>query len=180
MARAPAAGGVIIALLLSCGASATLADAGGGTTATKWREAVLELRLNGVAAGEGVIALRDDAGGLWLGEQDFARLRLRVPPGTPHVVQGQRYFPLAAIPGTSVTFDEAHSEVLITAPASAFQSSSVSLAGTPRPGMSRSGTGAFLNYIAYGQRGQYRGGDVARFHMADAGLTYCLGQVTIF
>ncbi len=26
----------------------------------------------------------------------------------------------------------------------------------------------------------HRGGDVARFHMADAGLTYCLEQATIF
>jgi len=122
---------------------------------------VLELRVNGVPSGQDVVALRDAAGGLWLAESDFARLRLRLPPSAPHMANGRRFFSLAAIPGVKVVFDEARSAALITAPAGAFESSAVSFTGANRPPISPSGTGAFFNYILSGQTGQYSGANAA-------------------
>src|ERR1700758_2815223 len=159
--RARCASGICAVLLMCCAAAVSADGAGGGPDAD-WREAVLELRLNGVVARPDiVVALRDSSGGLWLAESDFARLRLRVPPGPPHVADGKRYFPVNAIPGAKVAFDEVHSAVSVTAPPGAFESSSLALSGVNRPPMSRSGTGAFFNYELFGQTGQYSGADVA-------------------
>jgi outer membrane usher protein len=146
-------------LLVLCTAAAHADDFGG--PAPEWREAVLELRVNGVLAHPDVVALRDSSGGLWLQETDFTRLRLRLPQAEPHVADGKRYLPVTAIPGAHVAFDEVRSAASLTAPAAAFQSSSLALAGANRPPMSRSGTGAFLNYELFGQTGQYHGADVA-------------------
>ena len=146
-------------LLILCTAAARADDFGG--PAPDWREAVLELRVNGVLSHPDVVALRDASGGLWLEEHDFTRLRLRVPQAEPHVAGGKRYFPVAAISGARVAFDEVRSAASITAPAAAFQSSALALSGVNRPPMSRSGTGAFLNYELFGQTGQYHGADVA-------------------
>lgn len=149
-------------MLLMCCAAAARADDVGGGPAPDWREAVLELRVNGVVAHPDiVVALRDSAGGLWLAESDFARLRLRLPQVAPHVADGKRYFPVGAIPGAKVTFDEVHSAVSVNAPPAAFQSSSLALTGINRPPMSNSGTGAFFNYELFGQTGQYSGANVA-------------------
>ncbi len=153
---------VICAVLLMCCTAAASADDAGGTPDPDWREAVLELRVNGaLASPDIVVALRDSAGGLWLAESDFARLRLRVPHVPPHVAEGRRYFPVNAIAGAKVAFDEVHSAVSVSAPPGAFESSSLALSGVNRPTMSRSGTGAFLNYVLFGQTGQYSGADVA-------------------
>src|SRR5215831_8201342 len=108
----------ICAMLLWCFASAASADGADGLE-PGWRESVLELRVNGVLASGDVVALRDASGGLWLAEEDLARLRLRVPRVNPHPSQGRRYFPLSAIPGAQVAFDDAHSAASISAPATA-------------------------------------------------------------
>ncbi|HYM42979.1 MAG TPA: fimbria/pilus outer membrane usher protein [Steroidobacteraceae bacterium] len=148
------------AVLLMCTVTAVRADDAGGPDAD-WREAVLELRINGVLTHPDVIALRDASGGLWLTDSDFARLRLRLPQAAPHLADGRRYFPVAALGGVRVAFDDMHSAVSMLAPATAFQSSSLALAGTNRPPMSKSGSGAFFNYELFGQTGQYTGADVA-------------------
>ncbi|HLJ37362.1 MAG TPA: fimbria/pilus outer membrane usher protein [Steroidobacteraceae bacterium] len=153
------AAGICGLLLVLCAGAARADDSGGPPP--DWREAVLELRVNGVLTHPDVVALRDAGGALWLEESDFARLRLRVPQAEPHMDNGKRYFPVAAIPGARVAFDEVRSAASITAPAAAFRSSSLALAGANRPAMSRSGTGAFLNYELFGQTGQYHGADVA-------------------
>jgi outer membrane usher protein len=150
----------ICALLLWCCAAAAGADDAAGPD-PDWRQAVLELRINGVPSGTDVVALRDAGGALWLAEGDFARLRLKLPHSAPHLADGRRYFPVAAIAGVQVAFDEAHSAATIDAPAAAFQGSSLMLTGANRPPISPSGTGAFLNYVLYGQTGQYAGADVA-------------------
>jgi outer membrane usher protein len=150
----------ICAVLLMCSAAAVRADDAGGPP-PDWREAVLELRINGVLSHPDVIALRNAAGELWLAESDFARLRLKLPQAAAHTADGRRYFPVGALPGARVAFDEVHSAVSVTVPASAFQSSSLALAGVNRPAISPSGTGAFLNYVLFGQTGQYTGADVA-------------------
>lgn len=150
----------VCALLLMCSAATAFAEGAGGPD-PDWREAVLELRINGVLSHTDVIALRDAAGGLWLEEADFTRLRLKIPQAAAHLAHGKRYFPVGAIPGVQVAFDEVHSAATIAAPASAFQSSSLTLTGVNRPPMSVSGTGAFFNYVLFGQTGQYTGADVA-------------------
>lgn len=150
----------ICAVLLMCSAAAVRADDSGGPP-PEWREAVLELRINGVLSHPDVIALRNAAGDLWLAESDFARLRLKLPQAAPHTSDGKRYFPVSALPGARVAFDEVHSAVSISVPASAFQSSSLALAGANRPPISPSGTGAFFNYVLFGQTGQYTGANVA-------------------
>ena len=148
-------------LLMACAAAASADDAG-GVADSGWREAVLELRLNGVLARPDiVVALRDSGGGLWLAESDFARLRLKLPQVPPHVTDGKRYFPIAALPDAKVAFDEVHSAVSVDVPPAAFQSASLALTGANRPPMSRSGTGAFFNYQLFGQTGQYSGARVA-------------------
>ena len=106
----------ICGLLLALCAGAARADDSGGPP-PDWREAVLELRVNGVLTHPDVVALRDAGGALWLEESDFARLRLRVPQAEPHMDNGKRYFPVAAIPGARVAFDEVRSAASITAPA---------------------------------------------------------------
>ncbi|HEV2227582.1 MAG TPA: fimbria/pilus outer membrane usher protein [Steroidobacteraceae bacterium] len=151
----------ICAVLLWCCMAAARADDAGSGPDTDWRPTVLELRVNGVLSGQDAVALRDAGGGLWLSESDFVRLRLRLPAAPPHVADGKRYYPVAAIPGAKVAFDEARSSASISAPAAAFLSSSLALLGLSRPPMSKAGMGAFFNYELYGQTGQYSGADVA-------------------
>jgi outer membrane usher protein len=164
------ASGICAVLLWCCAAAASADDAGGPGPDSDWHPTVLELRVNGVPSGPDVVALRDAGGGLWLAESDFARLRLKLPAVPPHVADGRRYYPIAAIAGAKVVFDEARSAANINVPAAAFQSSSLSLTGANRPPMSKSGTGAFFNYELYGQTGQYAG----------AGVASGLGELGIF
>src|SRR5579863_5651909 len=148
-------------LLALCCATAARAD-DDRTMDPGWRESVLELTVNGVAAGDNFVVLRDAGGGLWLAESDFARLRLHVPRVRPRTADGRRYFPLAAISGTKVLFDDTRSAASINAPGTAFDTTNVSFIGSgSRPPLSRSGTGVFLNYILYGQTGEYTGADLA-------------------
>src|SRR5215469_9492494 len=126
------------AALLMCSSVAARAEGAGGPD-PDWREAVLELRINGVLSQQDVVALRDARGGLWLEEADFRKLRLRLPQAAPHVAGGKRYFPVNALPDTRVAFDEVHSAANITAPAVAFQSSRLALTGVNRPPMSTAG-----------------------------------------
>ena len=153
------ASGICAVLLWCCMAAASADDAAGPDN--DWRATVLELRVNGVLSGQDVVALRDAGGGLWLAESDFVRLRLRLPAASPHVADGKRYYPVSAIAGARVVFDEGRSAASVNVPAAAFQSSSLALLGLNRPPMSKAGTGAFFNYEVYGQRGAYSGADVA-------------------
>jgi len=143
-----------------------------------WRALVLELTVNGAVSGQGFIVLRDASGGMWLEESDFTRLRLHAPRVTTHLADGRRYFPLAAIAGTRIVYDDAHSAASITAPGTAFETTDVTFTGSgPRPPLSRSGTGAFLNYQLNGQSGQYSGADVAGAYTA-LGVFSPLGVLT--
>jgi outer membrane usher protein len=163
-------------LTLCCAASARADDA--APLEPNWHEAVLQLTINGTVAGDDFIVLRDANNGLWLTEEDFRRLRLQGPRVTPRIADGRRFLPLAAIAGTRVTYDDVHSAATITAPGAAFDTTPVSFTGNgPRPPLSRSGTGAFLNYALYGQTGQYNGADVASAY-AELGIFSPLGVLT--
>jgi outer membrane usher protein len=151
--------GFCAALLALCCAFAARADDASNMD-PGWHQAVLALRINGVPTDQDVVALRDPAGELWLAEADFARLRLHLPRASAHLTDGRRYFPVAAIPGAKVAFDEAHSAANLSVPPAALASTDVLFPGGPRPPLTRSGTGVFLNYTLYGQTGQYSGADV--------------------
>ncbi|MGB6605852.1 MAG: fimbria/pilus outer membrane usher protein [Steroidobacteraceae bacterium] len=172
------AAGICVALLALCFAlscPAARADDAGNLD-PGWSQSVLELRINGVRSSEDVVALRDASGGLWLAEADFTRLRLRLPHVAPHVTDGRSYLPVAGIRGAKLAFDTQHAAVNITLPADAFESSAVQFNGGPRPPLSRSGTGAFLNYQLYGQTGQYAGADAASAY-AELGIFNPLGML---
>jgi outer membrane usher protein len=167
--------GICATLLTLCCAATHADDA--GVLEPGWRESVLELTVNGALSGADFVVLRDAGGGVWLAEADFTRLRLHLPHVTPHAAEGRRYFPLAAIAGTRILFDDAHSAATITAPASAFESTSVNFSGGTRPPLSRSSTGAFLNYQLNDQRGQYTGADLASLY-TELGIFSPVGVLT--
>ena len=158
-----AARGICVAVVMLCCAAAALAD-DTGDLEPGWREAVLELTVNGALSGDNFLVLRDVGGGLWLAESDFARLRLHIPHVSPHTTGAGRYFPLAAISGVKVFYDDARAAASITASPAAFESTNVNFAGGQRPPLSRGATGAFLNYEISGQRGQYSAADVASLY----------------
>jgi outer membrane usher protein len=163
-------------LALCCGVAAWAED--GSSQDPDWRESVLELTVNGVVAGGDFIVLRDAAGGLWLAEADFQRLRLHAPHLSARISHGRRYFPLAAVAGARVVLDDVRSAASITAGAAEFESTNVSFTGSgPRPPLSRSGTGVFLNYQLYGQTGRYTGADVASAY-AELGIFSPAGVIT--
>ena len=163
-------------LMLCCAAHARADDA--AALESDWHEAVLQLTVNGTLAGDDFIALRDAGDGLWLTEEDFRRLRLSPPHVAPRSVDGRRFLPLTAIAGTRVTYDDAHSAASINAPGNAFGRTDVSFTGNgPRPALSRSATGAFLNYQLFGQTGQYSGAKAAGAY-AELGIFSPLGVLT--
>ncbi|HEX8782452.1 MAG TPA: fimbria/pilus outer membrane usher protein, partial [Steroidobacteraceae bacterium] len=178
MQRAPGtAGAICLALLTLCWAARVWAD-DAAPLEPNWHEAVLQLAINGTVVGDDFIVLRDAGDGLWITEEDFRRLRLTAPRVAPRIADGRRFLPLAAIAGTRVSYDDSHSAASISAPGAAFDRTNVTFSGNgPRPPLSRSGTGAFLNYELYGQTGQYSGADVASAY-AELGFFSPLGVLT--
>ena len=115
-------------------------------------EAVLEVVINSQRTGETLVVLRDDADGLWLDERDLARLRLSVPHGEPYGHQQHRYYPLSAIAGATVVFEESAGRALISVPGSALESTHLSATARSGPVITPASLGAFLNYQLSDQR----------------------------
>jgi len=141
-------GALLVALCLILGMRAAVAAAAAGNL----HEAVLEVALRPHSAGEMMIVLRGDGGQLYLQEADFARLRLKLPPTTPFVRNGHRYFPPAAIPGATVSIDEARQRALITAPPLAYETTRLSAQAPESPPVTPASPGVFLNYQLFSQR----------------------------
>lgn len=114
-------------------------------------ELVLEVTVNGQDQPETLVVLRDQAGAFWMAEDDYARLRL-APAGPVVEQQGQRYRPLAGIPGAEADFDMQHSTLSLRLPAAAFSGSRFSAPARAASGPAPAATGAFLNYQLSGQR----------------------------
>ena len=109
---------VLVALLpvrLLLAADAPPAAAGTAAAAAnqagEFEAMVLEVRANSQAAQEMLVVLRDGAGNFWLEEDDFSRLRLRLPEVAAHQQDGRRYFPLSAIAGVVATLDAPRSRL---------------------------------------------------------------------
>lgn len=111
-------------------------------------EAVMEVAssADGAAPGETMIVLRGPNGMLFLDEEEFSRLRLKLPRIAPEMHEGHRYYAPAGITGCTVDIDEAHQRAVISAPASAFESTHLNAAERQHASVTPASLGGFLNY----------------------------------
>jgi len=111
-----------------------------------WSEAVMEIALQAQAEGETLVVLRDAGGALYLDEEEFTKLRLRLPQVQYHEHAGRRYYPLSAIRGCTVAIDEVRQRAVISAPARAFETTTLAASERQHPPVSPASPGAFFNY----------------------------------
>jgi outer membrane usher protein len=136
-------------------------------------EAVLEVSLSDTEPGEMIVVLRGPEGQLYLNENDFARLRLRLPKTAPFMYEGRRYFDPRAVKGSMITIDETSQRAIITAPPSSLDTTHLSAAERRSPDVTPASPGAFLNYQLSAQQidGQNIGGAFAELGVfAGAGV----------
>ena len=108
--------------------------------------AVLVVTLNRQPQREPIVALRDARGAVFVAAADFAQWRLRVPDAAALVHAGERYYPLAALPGLVASVNESAQALVIEAPAALFPATPIDVAAAPAPLPRRSASGGFLNY----------------------------------
>lgn len=137
--RATYSGGLLLLLYWACAASFAAPN-------RDLVEAVLEVALSAEGPGETMIVLRGPDGALLIDEEDFARLRLRLPRTAPENHEGHRYFALSAIKGCRVAIDEARQRAVISAPPSAFDTAHLNAAERQHPSLTPAALGGFLNY----------------------------------
>jgi outer membrane usher protein len=132
-------------------------------SAPELTEAVMEVTLSDTDPGEMIVVLRGPEGGLYLDENDFARLRLHIPQTAPYLYEGRRFFDPRAIKGCTVTIDESAQRAVITAPPSSLDTTRLSAAERRSPDVTPASPGAFLNYQLSAQQidGQNTGGAFA-------------------
>ena len=127
----------------------------------------MEVALNsdGPESGETIIVLRGSDGVLFLDEDEFARLRLRLPPTAPENHDGRRYYAPSAIKGCTVAIDEARQRAVISAPSSAFETTHLNAAAPHHPSTTPASPGGFLDYQLSAQQieGQTSGGVLGEF-----------------
>ncbi len=156
--------GALVAALLfapwSGGAAAAGAPISGAAAEAGLHEAVLEVAVSRGGPGHMMIVLRGPGGALLLEAQDFQRLRLRVPSTRPVLRDGRRYYSPAAIPGSSVSIDEARQRAVISVPSAALDTTRLSAPVGVSPTITPASPGAFFNYQLYSQHvtGQTSGG----------------------
>ena len=119
--------------------------------AANFADEILEIRVNSQTAAHSMIVLRDDQGGLWLTEDEFAELRIRVPNVASQTRDGHRYFPIAAIAGSHIVVHDAAQSADISIPGGAFLSTELHAQQALPPVVTRSSWGTFLNYDVNGQ-----------------------------
>ncbi len=104
------------------------------------------LSADGAEPGETMIVLRGPDGVLYLDEDEFDRLRLHLPQNAAENHEGRRYYAPAALKGCTVAIDEAHQRAVISAPASAFDTTHLNAAARQHPSVTPASLGGFLNY----------------------------------
>jgi outer membrane usher protein len=132
------------------------------------QEAVMEVSVNEQPATEMLIVLRDDSGGLWLDERDLARLHLKMPDVAPRRYEGRRYYPVNALPGGKVQFDEARGRALLSVSGDAFLATRVSAPSREGPPITPAALGGFLNY------------EISAQHYSDQNLTGATTELGVF
>jgi outer membrane usher protein len=153
-----------IALLLSaCAAAGVQAD-----ELPALQEAVMEVSVNEQPATEMLIVLRDETGGLWLDERDLARMHLKLPGVAPRLFEGRRYYPIGALPGGTVQYDEARGRAMVSVSGDAFLATRVSAQTREGPPITPATLGAFLNY------------ELSAQHYADQSLSGATTELGLF
>jgi len=115
-------------------------------------EAVLEVTLDADTPGETMVVLRGPGSTVYLDADDLAKLRLLRPDSPPVEHEGRPYYSPAAIRGCRIEIDETRQRLVITAPATAFETTHLSAAARPRPPVTPASPGAFFNYQVYAQQ----------------------------
>lgn len=128
----------------------------------------MEVSVNQQPSTEMLIVLLDEAHGLWIDEQDLARMRLRIPAVAPQEYEGRHYYPISALPGGRVQFDEARGMAMVSVSGDAFLANRVS--GPAREGLAitPASLGSFLNY------------QISTQHYADQNLSGGTAELGIF
>lgn len=112
--------------------------------------AILDVVVNGVAGREPLLLLKDADGTLYAPEEALAQWRLRRQPES-FVHEGVTYYRLSGVPGLRLDLVEATQTLQITADPELMEPTSLAYGGTDLGPMTRSATGAFLNYDLMGQ-----------------------------
>ena len=112
------------------------------------KERLLTVRVNGIELGESEPVLELEPGRLFVPAALFSVGRLRLPAARPTHVSavGLDYYPLDAITGAHYEIDESAQAIDITAPASAFTSTTLDGLGNVRTVATRPDPGFFLNH----------------------------------
>lgn len=112
------------------------------------------------ARGDTLVVLRDPGGVLYMEAEDFARLRLHLPPGAAHEQEGRRYYAPSAIAGCTVAIDETRQRAIISVPPVSLDTSHLTAAARVPTPITPASPGGFVNYQLSGQQinGQFIGG----------------------
>jgi outer membrane usher protein len=151
----------ITAVLLAAAHGTALAAQGPEAVATEpFAEAIVELRVNDQPEAASLVVRRDVDGALLIRAEDLKELRLRIPARGAVQVNGQRYYRLGPEMGAVVAFDEASMTARAMLPAKSFLPTQRLTTVADAPHVTRTGTGAFLNYdvSAEQSQGQQQGG----------------------
>lgn len=89
---------------------------------------------------------------LYARDSDLERWRLRLPATQPYLYQGEKYYPLDAIPGLTYRIDATTETLWISAPPGAFTGSVVDGLFPQNPQPQPTPLGGFLNYDFLGTR----------------------------
>ena len=127
-------------------AAATPARAADAAAPSGYVVAILVVTLNRQPQREPIVALRDARSAVFVAAADFAQWRLRIPDAEPLVHRGERYYPLAALPGLVAKVRESEQALVIEAPAALFPATPIDVGAAPAPLPRRSASGGFLNY----------------------------------
>jgi outer membrane usher protein len=166
----PRAATELALIALALAAAPAFADAGTGAVAgaaPRFEPALLSVTLNGQAAEEPLMLLRDASGGLYATEAQFRQWRMRLPEGTAIVADGERWFRLDGGAAVAVRLDAAAQSLEIQAAPELFDNQRVGFTAEDIFEMTPSGTGGFVNYDLFGEMS---GGRIGLSGAIEAGL----------
>jgi len=144
-----AANGTETGAATAAGAEAA-ATAGRGLT-----PALLDITVNGQAGDEPAEFLRDRDGRIYIPAAFLRTWRIRAPATAPMRIEGELYYPAAALPALRLTVAEAAQSVAIEADPAAFEGQSAALDEAETLAMTAPATGIYLNYDVFADH--YRG-----------------------
>jgi outer membrane usher protein len=115
-------------------------------------ERVLEVRINGLLADPGAVVRFLADGSVLVPAEDARRWRLSFDDSLLVVNEGQRFLPLAAVPGIRPELDGPRSLLMLFVDPSALAATTLAMPGDAAPRPDDVGFGAFVNYDLLVQR----------------------------